>query len=117
MRMAVVPMAMAMLRCPRLFLFPHCNPGKTRMCLSRVDAMGKAPARLTALIEVDARVIGAGLGLDPARVQEALHDGSIATLCERGIGEDLGCHRVTFYCGKRRLRLLIDGSGNIIEDG
>lgn len=66
-------------------------------------------------IEIEASVIGAGLGIEPAQVQAGLDDGTISTLCERGVGEDLGRYRVTFYCGKRRLRLMVDAGGRILE--
>lgn len=60
-------------------------------------------------------MIGRGLGIDPAKVQAQLQEGKISTLCERGIDEDEGHYRVTFYCGKRRFRILMDESGNILE--
>ena len=67
-------------------------------------------------MEIDARVIGAGLGLEPARVQALMQAEKISLLCERGTGEDLGCHRVTFYYAGRRFRILIDATGRIFEE-
>ncbi len=60
-------------------------------------------------------MIGAGLAIEPWRVQAGMREGRITTPCERGIGEDLGRYRVTFYFGKRRFRLLADASGNALE--
>ena len=66
-------------------------------------------------MEIDARVIGAGLGLEPAQVQALMQAEKISLLCERGTGEDQGCHRVTFYYSGRRFRILIDTAGRIFE--
>ena len=67
-------------------------------------------------MEIDARVIGAGLGLEPAQVQALMQAEKISLLCERGTGEDLGCHRITFYYSGRRFRVLIDTAGRIFEE-
>lgn len=66
-------------------------------------------------MEIDARVIGAGLGLEPPQVQALMQAEKISLLCERGTGEDRGCHRVTFYYSGRRFRILIDKGGRIFE--
>ena len=66
-------------------------------------------------MEIDARVIGVGLGLEPAQVQALMQAEKISLLCERGTGEDQGCHRVTFYYSGRRFRILIDTAGRIFE--
>lgn len=47
-------------------------------------------------IEVDARVIGGPLGIAPEEVQAALREGTITSLCERGIEEDAGSYRLSF---------------------
>ncbi len=73
-------------------------------------------AASTRAMEIDARVIGAGLGLEPAQVQALMQAEKISLLCERGTGEDLGCHRVTFYYAGRRFRILIDATGRIFEE-
>lgn len=83
---------------------------------SHTDGAGEASAHATASIDIEASVIGGGLGIEPSQVQAQLREGKISTLCERGIGEDQGHYRLTFYCGKRRFRILIDESGNIIEE-
>jgi hypothetical protein len=86
------------------------------MPVGHVDVAGEASAHAGTPIEIDASVIGAGLGIQPSQVQTQLQEGKISTLCERGIGEDQGRYRVTFYCGKRRFRILIDEVGNVIEE-
>lgn len=73
-------------------------------------------AASTRAMEIDARVIGAGLGLEPAQVQALMQAEKISLLCERGTGEDQGCHRITFYYADRRFRILIDTAGRIFEE-
>lgn len=67
-------------------------------------------------IEVDATLIGEGLELEPSLVQGYLRQGTISSLCERGIDEDDGHYRLTFYFKKRRFRIVTDRAGNVIED-
>ena len=78
--------------------------------LGRIEVVANART-----MEIDARVIGAGLGLEPAQVQALMQAEKISLLCERGTGEDQGCHRVTFYYSGRRFRILIDTAGRIFE--
>jgi hypothetical protein len=40
--------------------------------------------------------------------------GKITNLCERGGDNDLGLHRLTFFYGNRRLRLVVGPMGNVI---
>ena len=87
----------------------------TRMALRRIDHALVASPRSAPQIEIEASVIGGGLGIEPSQVQAQLENGKISTLCERGVGEDEGRYRVTFYYGKQRLRILLDSSGNIVD--
>ncbi len=66
-------------------------------------------------IEIDARIVAEGLGIAPEDVEPGRLAGTITTLCERGTGEDAGLVRVTFYLGKRRLRLLVDAHGTVLQ--
>lgn len=66
-------------------------------------------------IEVDASLIADGLEIESSLVQAHLHAGRIRVLSERGIGDDLGTFRVTFYLGSRSLRLLLDASGTVLD--
>jgi hypothetical protein len=65
-------------------------------------------------IEIDARVLARGLGLDVASLQVFMREGKITNLCERGVDNDLGRHRLTFFYGNRRLRLVVGQAGNVI---
>jgi hypothetical protein len=66
-------------------------------------------------VQIDASVLGKGLGLEPARVPELIRSGAITSRCERGIGEDEGRYRLTFFHGSRRLRIVTDAAGRIVQ--
>jgi len=66
-------------------------------------------------VSVDATLIAKELGLEPARVLDALRNGQITALCEQGMGEDAGRFRLTFRHRGRRLRIVVDSEGRIIE--
>ena len=66
-------------------------------------------------IQIDSRVIGEGLNMDPSVVQEFIREGKITSRCERGVEEDEGRYRLTFFSKQRRFRLVIDSMGNVIQ--
>lgn len=66
-------------------------------------------------IGLDAALIATDLGLDCPGVLEAMRVGQLTATCERGVDEDAGRHRVTFYHGNTRLRLIVDASGQIVQ--
>jgi Family of unknown function (DUF6522) len=66
-------------------------------------------------IQVDATIVGEGLGIEPSRVQAHVLEGKVTSLCERGVDEDIGRHRLTFCCGSRRFRLIVDEAGNVVQ--
>ncbi|WP_424034084.1 DUF6522 family protein [Methylocella sp.] len=66
-------------------------------------------------IEVDARLIAQGLGLGVASLQALKRASKVTSLCERGVGNDLGLHRLTFFYGNRRFRLVVGQAGNVIS--
>jgi hypothetical protein len=63
---------------------------------------------------VDAAVVAEGLGIEPPLVQSRMRDGSVTSLCERGLGSDSGRYRLTFFHGARRFSLVVDATGNVI---
>ena len=65
--------------------------------------------------QVEASVIAAGLDIDTDRVVVLLRSGEITSKSEQGIGEDAGFHRLTFYYGNRRFRVIIDETGQIVR--
>ena len=66
-------------------------------------------------IQVDATIVAEGLGIEPSLVQERMRDGKITSLCERGIDEDNGRYRLTFFSENRRCRLVVDERGNVVQ--
>lgn len=64
---------------------------------------------------VDAALIASGLGIDVAQVQPLMRDGTITSICERGVDEDAGHYRLTFFHQTRSVRLLVDDKGNVIQ--
>jgi len=66
-------------------------------------------------IQVDATIVAKGLGMAPANFMELLRQGRITSLCEKGIDADSGRHRLTFFAGNRRFRLVVEESGVIVQ--
>ncbi|PKM09305.1 MAG: hypothetical protein CVV14_00570 [Gammaproteobacteria bacterium HGW-Gammaproteobacteria-4] len=65
-------------------------------------------------IEVDATMVAHGLALEPTQFRDLMARGKVRVLCERGIGEDEGQYRVTFYYRRQRHRFVTDLAGNLI---
>lgn len=66
-------------------------------------------------IEVPAELIAEGLGLPVAELTGLLRSGAITSRSERGVEEDAGRHRLTFFHGGRRLRLIVGDDGRVIK--
>lgn len=66
-------------------------------------------------ISVDARVIGKSLDLDPPTVLTRMREGAITSLCERGVDEDAGHYRLTFFHKSRRCQIVVDRDGRIVR--
>jgi hypothetical protein len=64
---------------------------------------------------IDASVIAEGLRIPLSRLREQMRTGKITTVAERGVDADSGRHRLTFFSEHRRLRLVVDQSGAIIQ--
>lgn len=65
--------------------------------------------------DVDAKIIGRGLGLDAERIPAMMREGEISSRSERGEAEDAGRHRLTFFHGNNRFHLVVDETGRILE--
>lgn len=76
--------------------------------MSRIDV---AEGRFT----VDADLVSAAFGLEPADVPALMRAGGITSRCETGIEEDAGRWRLTFYHGGRALRLTVDSGGRVLK--
>jgi hypothetical protein len=64
---------------------------------------------------VDAALVGELLRLPVSRVQTLMRSGGITSSCERGIGEDAGEFRLSFFYGNRRARLNTDLAGRVLR--
>jgi hypothetical protein len=66
-------------------------------------------------IEVPAELVAEGLGIEPPRLRTGMREGKITGRSERGIDDDTGRYRLTFFSEHRRFRLIIDESGTILQ--
>jgi hypothetical protein len=66
-------------------------------------------------LRVDAAVIGQGINVEPSLVLDRMREGKITVLCERGVDEDAGRYRMTFFHESRRFHLVVDEEGNAIQ--
>ena len=67
----------------------------------------------TPAIEIDAALIAPRLGLTVAEFRQLMEQRRITVLCERGVGEDAGRYRASFYYGDRRVRLVVEAAGRM----
>jgi uncharacterized protein DUF6522 len=70
----------------------------------------------TRTIEIDAAIVALGLGLEVERFRQLMEQHKITLLCERGTGADAGLTRASFYHAGQRVRLVVDGDGNLVPD-
>jgi len=66
-------------------------------------------------IVVDAALIGSLLNVAPQDVPDLMRTKAITSICERGIDDHAGEHRLSFFFQNRRARLTIDGNGNVLR--
>lgn len=66
-------------------------------------------------VVVDAAVIASGLGIEASVVQAELHAGKITSLCERGVDDDAGTFRLSFFTAHKRLRIIVNTAGEVIR--
>ena len=66
-------------------------------------------------LSIDAAVVGRGLNVEPSLVPVRMREGKITVLCDRGIDEDAGRYRLTFFYRNRRFRLVVDEEGNVVQ--
>lgn len=68
-------------------------------------------------IEIDAALVASGLGLPQAEFRQLMDRHQVIVMCERGTGADAGRYRASFYYGERRVRLVVDVRGRVLDDG
>ena len=66
-------------------------------------------------LHVDAAVVAAALRISPDALRAALHSGTVTSRCEAGVDEDAGRFRLTFFSTNRRLRLIVDANGRVLQ--
>lgn len=66
-------------------------------------------------VEVDAAIVGKGLKIEASLVQPLIRSGKITCRHEVGEGDDAGRFRLSFFFGNRRLRLIVNETGSIIQ--
>ncbi|MFN4129085.1 MAG: DUF6522 family protein [Paracoccaceae bacterium] len=64
--------------------------------------------------EVDASVIAAAIGIDPATLQARMRAGEVTSICEAGVDADLGRFRLTFRHAGRASRLTVNADGEVL---
>ncbi len=66
-------------------------------------------------IRVDAALVAEDLNITPALVMAGIREGKITSRCERGVGDDAGRFRLTFFHANRVVRLIVDEKSTILE--
>jgi len=64
---------------------------------------------------VDAEIIADAFGIAASNVQNLMQSKAITSQCEKGIGEDEGSWRLTFYHNNRAFRLTVDDKSQILR--
>lgn len=66
-------------------------------------------------IEIDGAIVAQGLGLEVAAFRDLMARRKVGVLCERGTGDDSGLYRASFYHEGRRVRLVVDAGGRVVD--
>jgi hypothetical protein len=64
---------------------------------------------------VPARILAEAFGLTEAEVRKRMHDGTMTSRSETGVGDDAGRWRLTFYHRDRACRFTVDEAGSILK--
>lgn len=64
---------------------------------------------------IEASVIAEAFGIDPALLQRLMREGKLTSRCERGLHQDAGRYRLTFFFDDRRFHVIVDAAGNLLE--
>jgi len=66
-------------------------------------------------VQIDATIIAEAFGIAPGRLMELMRRGKVTSLSERGTDEDAGTYRLTFFHDNRRLRIVANESGDVLQ--
>jgi hypothetical protein len=64
---------------------------------------------------VPVEIVAAGLDIEVELVRPLMHQNKITSLCERGVGEDAGRFRLTFFHADQLFHLVVEGEGRIVQ--
>lgn len=64
---------------------------------------------------IEAGLLGNLFEVEPAAIPVLMRDGVLTGVCERGIGEDDGKYRLSFFYASRRVRLNVDAAGAVLQ--
>ena len=67
------------------------------------------------IVQIDAAIVAEGLGLAPSLLQQEMRAGRITSVAERGIDDDRGRHRLSFFTRHRRFRVVVDDTGAVLQ--
>ena len=63
---------------------------------------------------IDATLLADAFGLSQEEIKARMRVGAITSRCETGVEEDAGRWSLTFHCGDRACRLIVDEAGNVL---
>lgn len=66
-------------------------------------------------VQIDATIVAEAFGIAPEQLMDLMRQGKVTSLSERGTGEDAGSHRLTFFHGSRRLRIVANEGGDVLQ--
>ncbi len=64
---------------------------------------------------VDVTVLADGLGVEAADIHLLIRQGKLTSKFEKGVGDDAGRCRLTFWMGAKRFRILVDAQGTVLK--
>ena len=64
---------------------------------------------------IDAAILAQGLGIEAAEIDLLIREGRLTSSFEKGVGADEGKSRLTFWIEGKRLRVVVDDSGTILQ--
>lgn len=64
---------------------------------------------------IDAAILAEGLGIEAAEIDRLIREGRLTSSFEKGIGADEGKSRLTFWIEGKRLRVVVDDRGTILQ--
>ncbi len=65
--------------------------------------------------QIDAGVVARAFQISPEALKTQMREGTITSRFERGMDEDAGKVRLTFYSATRRVRITADDSGAVLK--